>query len=174
VSNDDKSLWQRMVEIFKSAPTPMKRWSSDRLLQVLVYLETKDPATLTREDHYMTAEYLMMRYLPKDDAMTEAQWQRKSAKLRAKIDFIIDHPDRPAEPIKDDPEFAEWLRNRFRKKIDRDEILKMLACFETDDWGSRQENAIRGFTFYLSNPDNFQIDDDLRARMAGIVDIYKP
>jgi hypothetical protein len=96
--------------------TPMQRWSQDKLLQVKTYLETKDPATFTREDHYMTLEYLAMRYLPADDARTETQWQEKRAELRAKIDLNIDHPDRPKEPVKDDPDFAEWLKQLLSKK----------------------------------------------------------
>lgn len=98
------------------ANRPMERWSIERLQEVKEYLEDKDPATLTREDHYLVVEYLVHRYLPDDSTITEAQWQAKRAELRAKIGWNLDNPDAPKEPIKEDPEFAKWLDDLLNKQ----------------------------------------------------------
>lgn len=110
MSDDKGILWERMAEIAKSVPTPIQHWLSSRLAEIKPYLETKDPATFTREDHYLTAKYSVMRYLPEDDQRTNAEWQEQRAALHRKIDINIDHPDKPKEPIKDSPDFAEWLK----------------------------------------------------------------
>lgn len=152
-----------------AADSLMSRWSQDRLLQTKVYLETKDPATFTREDQYLTAEYLFMRYLPEDDQRTEAQWQAVRSELHRKIDLNIDYPDGPKEPVKDDPEFAEWLKQTLSKKIDRTEILQMFECFDQECANKQQTQALRMFKFWLEHPDNFRIDGDLRKKMEAIV-----
>lgn len=98
------------------ALTPMKRWTPEKLLEVKVYLETKAPSLFTREDHYLVVDYLAMRYLPEDDNRTEEEWQAARTKLHRKIDLNIDHPDRPKEPVIEDPDFADWLRNHLSKR----------------------------------------------------------
>jgi hypothetical protein len=94
----------------------MERWTKERLQEVKTYLEGKDPAALTREDHYLTIEYLVHRYMPADSGITEAEWRARRAELCAKIDWNIDHPDVPKEFAKEDPAFAEWLDDLFNNK----------------------------------------------------------
>lgn len=162
--------WKRKVGGAQDGSVPMERWTPERLLEARVYLESKDPSTLTREDHYLVADYLVMRYLPKEDRRTEAEWQRARTALREKIDFNIAHPERAQEPVKDDPDFAEWLKRKLRKKVERGEVLNWLASFDHPENDRGQAQALRMFRFYLERLDHFQIDDDLIARMTAITE----
>ncbi len=91
----------------------VERWTPEKLAEVKTYLETKPPETFTREDHYLCVDFLFHRYYPKDEPITKAAWEKRRGELRAKIDWNIDHPEEAkaaAREVKEDPEFAEWLK----------------------------------------------------------------
>ena len=59
------------------APRPddaWRRWDSDELGIVKLYLETLPPAEFTLDDWMMVVDYLAQRYLPASDLRTEAEW----------------------------------------------------------------------------------------------------
>lgn len=88
---------------------PLIRWSPARLNSVKAYLELKDPLLWTREDHYLSVEFVLQRYLPADEHLTQAEYEAALKGMTDKIDRNLDNPDFPREEIKDDPDFAAWL-----------------------------------------------------------------
>jgi hypothetical protein len=59
------------------APRPAdswRRWDSDELGAVKLYLETLPPSEFTLDDWMMVVDYLAQRYLPASDLRTEAEW----------------------------------------------------------------------------------------------------
>lgn len=92
----------------------MERWSSDRLADVKAYLEEKHPETWSREDHYLAVEFVIQRYLPIDEKRTQVQYDLAIRDMKTKIDWNIDNPDAPKEEVKEDPEFAAWLKEALK------------------------------------------------------------
>lgn len=92
----------------------MERWSSERLSEVKSYLEGKHPKTWSRDDHYLSLEFVIQRYLPADEPRTQGEYDAAIRDLKAKIDWNIDHPDAPKEEVKEDPEFAAWLKETLK------------------------------------------------------------
>lgn len=88
---------------------PLARWSTARLNNVKAYLESKDPLLWSREDHYLSVEFVLQRYLPADEHRTQAEYEAALKGMTDKIDRNLDNPDFPREEIKDDPDFAAWL-----------------------------------------------------------------
>jgi Rad3-related DNA helicase len=99
---------------------PMHRWSKEKLFEVKAYLEGKDPTTFAREDHHLTIDYIAQRYLPDDYERSGEEYQASRAKRIAKIDENYDRAMRGEPPqeveIKEDPEFAEWLKATLSNK----------------------------------------------------------
>lgn len=54
-------------------------------------------------------------------------------------------------------------------RVDREDINKMLACFDQEDDFSHQSDSIKIFEHWLNNPDNFHIDNDLREKIESVV-----
>lgn len=73
-----------------------------------------------REDWYMVLDYMFQRYLPKDCQKTEAEYQKVRAEKIVKIDENFERTKlgeaSPQGQIKDDPEFAEWLKIHLNRK----------------------------------------------------------
>lgn len=88
---------------------PLARWSTARLNNVKAYLESKDPLLWSREDHYLSVEFVLQRYLPADEHRTQSEYEASLKGMTDKIDRNLDNPDFPREEIKDDPDFAAWL-----------------------------------------------------------------
>lgn len=90
-----------------------ERWSTEKLAEVKSYLEGKPAETFTREDHHLCVDFLLHRYFPKDVAITKATWEERRGDLLSKVDWNIDHPEeaKSSQEVKDDPDFAEWLKN---------------------------------------------------------------
>lgn len=109
-----KILTNLKSKLLIASSKPMERWSSGKLGEVKDYLEGKHPGTWSREDHYLAAEFVIQRYLPSDENRTQQQYEASMRDLRAKIDWNIDNPDAPKEEIKDDPEFAQWLKDALK------------------------------------------------------------
>lgn len=69
-------------------PTPpgmMGRWNTDELSLVKIYLESLPPELWTLDDHMMSVDYVVQRYLPADELATEAEWMSTRAGLMGKV-----------------------------------------------------------------------------------------
>lgn len=71
------------------APVPrpgmMERWNNDELGLVKLYLESLPPAQWTLDDHMMSVDYVVQRYLPATELHTEAEWLSTRAGLMGKV-----------------------------------------------------------------------------------------
>lgn len=145
----------------------MDRWSKDRLAAVKLYLEDKDPKNWSREDHYLSVEFVIQRYLPADEPRTQGQYDATIRDLKGKIDWNIDHPDAPKELPAEDPEFATWLREELRTKVDRNEIVRLLSFFDDEENSTGKIRALKIFKFWLEHLDSHVIDDDLLDKIKS-------
>lgn len=69
-------------------PTPpgmMGRWNEDELALVKIYLESLPPAQWTLDDHMMSVDYVVQRYLPAGELKTEAEWMATRSGLMGKV-----------------------------------------------------------------------------------------
>lgn len=122
-------------------PAPMRRWSAEQLARTKAYLEARRPENFTTEDHHLIVDYLVQRYLPKDDARTEAEWEAAQEKLRAKVDANIEE----AKNRKPD-ELANWeLRNAAEAR--RRELLSTSYFVSREDFEQFVLVALARFPF---------------------------
>lgn len=63
----------------------MQRWSPAELALVKVYLETLPPAEFTLNDWTMVVEYLVQRYLPLAEMVSEAEWMAVRATMLGRV-----------------------------------------------------------------------------------------
>lgn len=66
-----------------------RRWPETELNEKKAYLESKPPENFTTEDHYLAAEWVIQRYLPKSENPTPAQWSKVIGNIREKIDLNL-------------------------------------------------------------------------------------
>lgn len=66
-------------------PDAMLRWSPDELDAVKLYLESLPPDQWTLDDHMLSIDYVVQRYLPKSALTTEAEWLSTKAGLMGKV-----------------------------------------------------------------------------------------
>ncbi|STQ91827.1 hypothetical protein [Iodobacter fluviatilis] len=66
-----------------------RRWPASELEEKKVYLENKLSEEFTPEDHYLSAEWIIQRYLPEGDDPTPEQWSEIIADIRQKIDINL-------------------------------------------------------------------------------------
>ncbi|MBE5214281.1 hypothetical protein IG605_002705 [Pectobacterium quasiaquaticum] len=66
-----------------------RRWSDSELEEKKLYLESKYPEEFTAEDHYLTAEWVIQRYLPEGENPTHEQWSKTIDDIRQKIDINL-------------------------------------------------------------------------------------
>jgi len=110
---------KRLKDLFaeKAADVPMQRWDNERLEETKARLETTPPEKLTVADQHEVVDYLVQRYLPADESLTESQWQEKRAGLHAKVDANIELQRTGQLPV------PEWQRlNEVR--AERERILR--------------------------------------------------
>lgn len=93
-----------------------RRWSAAELAEKKTYLETKRPDAFTVEDHYLSAEWVIQRYLSEEDEPTNEQWSKTIKETRRKIDINIEmaaagksHQHQLGSSDEDDPDFQLWL-----------------------------------------------------------------
>ncbi|MFH0107770.1 hypothetical protein [Pseudomonas aeruginosa] len=60
-----------------------RRWSATELADKKAYLESKSPGSFTAADHYLSAEWVIQRYLPEGDEPTDEQWSKKNQRDKA-------------------------------------------------------------------------------------------
>lgn len=82
--------WQAGVNHKPAETIPMKpgamvRWNADELELVKIYLESLPPAQWTLNDHMMSVDYVVQRYLPLDELATEAEWMSTRAGMMGKV-----------------------------------------------------------------------------------------
>lgn len=82
--------WQTGVnhkpaEAVPTKPGMMVRWNADELELVKIYLESLPPAQWTLNDHMMSVDYVVQRYLPLNELATEAEWMSTKAGLMGKV-----------------------------------------------------------------------------------------
>lgn len=66
-------------------PGMMVRWTPDELSLVRIYLQSLPPAMWTMDDHMMSVEFVVQRYLPADELRTEAEWLATKSSLMGKV-----------------------------------------------------------------------------------------
>ena len=69
-------------------PTPpgmMARWNADELALVKIYLESLPPELWSLDDHMMSVDYVVQRYLPADELASEAEWMATRAGMMGKV-----------------------------------------------------------------------------------------
>lgn len=97
--------WQAGVHHQPSAaPVPkpgmMVRWTPDELALVRIYLESLPPAMWTLDDHMMSVEFVVQRYLPADELRTEAEWLATKSSLMGKVQANMDAEATPDQADK--------------------------------------------------------------------------
>jgi len=79
-------------EVVHARPGMMARWSADELELVRIYLESLPPDQWTFDDHMMSVDYVVQRYLPPEELTTEAQWLATRAGLMGKVQANLSAP----------------------------------------------------------------------------------
>lgn len=83
--------WQAGEHHKPGAPMPpnvpgmMSRWNEAEMSLVKLYLEALPPEKWTLDDHAMAVDYVVQRYLPPEELVTEAQWLATKATLMGKV-----------------------------------------------------------------------------------------
>lgn len=72
-------------------PGMMERWTEAELSLVKLYLESLPPEKWTLEDHMMSVDFVVQRYLPADELRTEAEWLATRASLMGKVQANMEH-----------------------------------------------------------------------------------
>lgn len=71
-------------------PGMMQRWNEPELDLVRIYLESLPPDQWTIDDHMMSVEYVVQKYLPATELATEAEWLATRATLMGKVQANLD------------------------------------------------------------------------------------
>lgn len=72
-------------------PGMMARWDKAEQDLVRLYLQSLPPGQWTLDDHMLSVDYVVQRYLPADELRTEAQWMATRASLMGKVQANMDH-----------------------------------------------------------------------------------
>lgn len=79
-----------------------RRWSAYELEEKKIYLEKKPPKEFTAEDNYLSAEWVVQRYLPEDSDPTPEQWSKFTGEIKNKIDINLKKSAK-GELVKNEP-----------------------------------------------------------------------
>lgn len=74
----------------KPTPGMMVRWNAAELELVKLYLESLPPAAWTLDDHMMSVDYVVQKYLPATELKTEAEWLATRSGLMGKVQANLD------------------------------------------------------------------------------------
>ena len=82
-----------------SPPKPgmMVRWTPEELTFVQLYLEALPPEKWTLDDHMMSVEFVVQRYLPAEQLTTEAEWLATKSALMGKVQANMAKEATPAQ-----------------------------------------------------------------------------
>ena len=106
---------KRLLRI--STDRPMDRWSKEKIASTKQYLEDKPVTNWTHEDHYLAIEATFQRYLPSDHQTTESAYRATLEKMNRQIDWNIANPDVPKEAPVPDPDFAQWMEDKYKERF---------------------------------------------------------
>lgn len=80
-------------------PESMERWTKDELRLVRIYLEKLPPAQWTYDDHMMMVDYLVQKYLPADELISESEWLATRSVLMGRVQKSMAAKDRQADQL---------------------------------------------------------------------------
>ena len=80
-------------------PGSMERWTKDELKLVRIYLERLPPAKWTFDDHAMMVDYLVQKYLPADELLSEAEWLATRSTLMGRVQKSLDAKEKQADKL---------------------------------------------------------------------------
>lgn len=90
------TLGQRHVPTVGPVPLPtpgaMGRWTAQELALVRIYLEALPPAQWTLDDHMLSVDAIVHRYMPPATMATEAEWLTVRAGLMGKVQANLAKP----------------------------------------------------------------------------------
>lgn len=66
-------------------PGMMQQWSAAELDLVKIYLQALPVADWSLDDHMMAVDYVVQRYLPADELLTESEWMTTKASMMGKV-----------------------------------------------------------------------------------------
>ncbi len=81
-------------------PGMMTRWTPEELDFVQLYLEALPPEQWTLDDHMMSVEFVVQRYLPAEQLTTEAEWLATKATLMGKVQANLKQEATPEQADK--------------------------------------------------------------------------
>ena len=105
-----------------------RRWSTSELEEKKAYLENKSAEEFTAEDHYLSAEWSIQRYLPLGDEPTPKQWSKVTSDIQQKIDINLNKAA-AGELLK--TEFIQPARYILTKE---DFLSDIVPAFSRFDW----------------------------------------
>jgi hypothetical protein len=96
--------WAQGTKSTGGEPTPrppgaMERWTKDELRLARIYLERLPPAKWTYDDHGLMVDYLVQKYLPADELMSEAEWLAARSTLMGRVQTSMTAKDRQADKL---------------------------------------------------------------------------
>ncbi len=79
----------KQTDLPVARPGMMERWNDAELALVRIYLESLPPAQWSLDDHMMSVDYVVQRYLTADELKTEAEWLTTRAGMMGKVQANI-------------------------------------------------------------------------------------
>lgn len=78
-------------------PGSVQRWDAAELSLVQIYLESLPPAKWTLDDHMLSIDFVVQRYLPQDVLAAEAEWLVTRAGLMGKVQANLEKEPTPGQ-----------------------------------------------------------------------------
>lgn len=96
--------WARGAKSTGGTATPrpagaMERWTKDELRLARIYLERLPPAKWTFDDHALMVDYLVQKYLPADEMLSEAEWLATRSTLMGRVQTSLAAKDKQADKL---------------------------------------------------------------------------
>lgn len=77
----------------------MERWTKDELRLARIYLERLPAAKWTFDDHMLMVDYLVQKYLPADELLSEAEWLATRSVLMGRVQTSLAAKDKQADKL---------------------------------------------------------------------------
>lgn len=78
-------------------PGSVQRWDAAELSLVQIYLESLPPSKWTLDDHMLSIDFVVQRYLPQDVVASEAEWLATRAGLMGKVQANLEKEPTPKQ-----------------------------------------------------------------------------
>lgn len=142
---------------------PMERWDEPKFAAVEARLKALPEDAWTPEDYYLMGEWTAQRYLPRDEPLTEREWEAAKLRLKGRADAALEELRQGGDLGQAEWERRENERRRlaelFREPLPlteqqvREVVLPLLAKFDfgptTEDLTDEQ---VREFTMACRDP----------------------